>query len=446
MATCFVIQGYGKKTDYTDGRVLDLDASYEIIKKAVESAGVDCVRSDEIIHSGTIDVPMYERLLNADLVIADLSTYNVNAAFELGVRYALKPHTTIVLAEEQFKNPFDLGHIVIRRYKHLGEDIGSREASRLMAELQIAIRTILNAPTTDSPVYTFLPQLQPPQTNKAVAMTVVSKPTTAGTDASAEVLDIVGEDNPSAKLMLDAALDKINASDFPAARTLFEEVRKIRPKDSFVLQQLALSTYKSKQPTIVEALQAARTILMELNPESTNNPETLGLWGAIHKRLWEVSSDPQFLSESIAALERGFYLKQDYYNGINLAYLLNVRSVETLKGGNKDDAIADFVLANRVRQEVIRYTTPLVKDMKAEEKATSPDENKRKESEINRYWVVASRWEAAIGLGDNVAASKWEAEAKTIKVADWMQETREDQGAKLQALLTTYKQLIGREG
>ncbi len=442
MPTCFVIQGYGKKTDYTDGRVLDLDASYEIIKKAVVSVGLECVRADEVVHSGTIDVPMYERLLNADLVIADLSTYNVNAAFELGVRYALKPYTTIVLAEDQFKNPFDMSHIVIRSYKHLGEEIGFREANRLIAELQDAIRIIMNDPRTDSPVYTFLPGLQPPQVKMAEAIAVVQKIAAAGTDALAEVEDIVGSNNPSAKLMLDAAQDKINASDFSAARTLLEEVRKIRPKDSFVLQQLALSTYKSKQPTIIEALKSARTILLELNPDSTNNPETLGLWGAIHKRLWEESSDPQCLSESIAALERGFYLKQDYYNGINLAYLLNVRAVETLKGDNKDDAIADYVLANRVRQDVIRYTTPLVKDMKAEEKATPSDDNKRKESEINRYWIVASRWEAAIGLGDNDSASKWENEAKAMQVADWMQEARENQGIKLRALLTTYKQLI----
>jgi hypothetical protein len=445
MPTCFVIQGYGKKTDYTDGRVLDLDASYDVIKEAVETAGVECVRSDEIIHSGIIDVPMYERLLNADLVIADLSTYNVNAVFELGVRYVLKPYTTIVLAEELFKNPFDLGHIFIRRYKHLGEGIPYQEAKRLITELIAAIQTILNTPTTDSPVYTYLPQLQPPQVKGMAAITTVPKPESAATAAFAEVEGIVGEDNPSAKVMLDAALEKINASDFAAARTLLEEVRKLRSKDSFVLQQLALATYKSKQPTILEALKAARTILLELKPESTNNPETLGLWGAIHKRLWEESSDLQCLSESIAALERGFYLKQDYYNGINLAYLLNVRAVETLKNGKKDDAIADFVVANRVRQDVIRYTTPLLDSMKEEEKTTPPDENKNNEAKIKRYWVVASQWEAAIGLNDEVSTSKWENEAKAMQVADWMQETRESQGAKLRALLTTYNELIGKD-
>jgi len=59
MARCFVVQGFGKKTDYTDGRVLDLDASYAVIKDAVTACGVECVRADEILHSGTSDKPMY---------------------------------------------------------------------------------------------------------------------------------------------------------------------------------------------------------------------------------------------------------------------------------------------------------------------------------------------------------------------------------------------------
>lgn len=73
--TCFVVMGFGKKTDFETGRVLDLDQSYKnLIKPAVEAAGLKCIRADEIVHSGLIDVPMYEQLLNADVVVADLST------------------------------------------------------------------------------------------------------------------------------------------------------------------------------------------------------------------------------------------------------------------------------------------------------------------------------------------------------------------------------------
>src|SRR5436190_9897005 len=125
MPTCFVIMGYGEKTDFATGRKLNLDKTYRnIIKPAVESAGYTCIRADEVLHSGVIDIPMYEMLFDADLVVADLSTSNLNAIFELGIRHALKPRATIIMAEKQFTSPFDVNHIVIRRYEHLGPDIG----------------------------------------------------------------------------------------------------------------------------------------------------------------------------------------------------------------------------------------------------------------------------------------------------------------------------------
>ena len=122
MPTCFVVMGFGKKTDYRSGRVLNLDKSYKnIIKPAVIAAGYECIRADEIQHAGNINVPMYEQLLDADVVVADVSTYNENAFYELGVRHALKPFTTITIAEDKLVFPFDIGQIAIRQYHHLGK-------------------------------------------------------------------------------------------------------------------------------------------------------------------------------------------------------------------------------------------------------------------------------------------------------------------------------------
>ena len=100
----------------------------EIIRAAVEEAGLECVRADEILHSGVIDLPIYEHLATADLVIADLSTSNANPIYELGIRHALRPYTTIVIAEDKFRFRFDLGHLHIWKYEHLGKDIGVKEA------------------------------------------------------------------------------------------------------------------------------------------------------------------------------------------------------------------------------------------------------------------------------------------------------------------------------
>ena len=132
----------------------------------------------------------------------------------MGVRYALRPYTTIVVAEALFKNPFDMGHIVIRRYQHLGGEVGFREAKRLIAELKKAINVIVNNPVTDSPVYTYIPHLRQPLLQQPAAGQESSSQLPAGNAAPAAVNDITGEDNPSVKVMLDSALEKINVERF----------------------------------------------------------------------------------------------------------------------------------------------------------------------------------------------------------------------------------------
>ena len=179
---CFVVMGFGEKTDYKTSRVLDMDKTYKhIIKKAVEAAGLECVRADEIPHAGTIDVPMYEQLMDADLVIADLSTSNLNAAYELGIRHALRPNTTIIVAEDQFVSPFDINHIVIRRFRHDGKALDIDVVEKFRAELTDAIRAIIDNGRVDSPVYTFLP-LQPPTRVAALAAAGAGAALAAGND------------------------------------------------------------------------------------------------------------------------------------------------------------------------------------------------------------------------------------------------------------------------
>src|SRR5262249_29436541 len=173
--TCFVVMGFGKKTDFQQQKTFDLDKSYRIIiKKAVEDAGLECIRADDIVHAGVIDVPMYELLLSADVVVADLSTSNANAIYELGVRHALRPHTTIVIAEEKFKFPFDLNHLLIRKYQHLGPGIDAEVADDFRGKLKEAIQQLVAGTQSDSPVYTSLPNLIYPQLRGATLTTVAA--------------------------------------------------------------------------------------------------------------------------------------------------------------------------------------------------------------------------------------------------------------------------------
>ena len=407
--TCFVVMGFGKKTDYQSGRTLDLDKSYRnIIKPAVEEAGLKCIRADEIKHSGLIDVPMYEHLLKADVVVADLSTSNCNACYELGVRHALRPYTTIIIAESQFKYPFDFSHIAIRSYQHLGEGLDYDEVMKFRGELKSAIAEIMSQPKNDSPVYVFLKQLRPPKLEElleaASAEGTIAAPVPAMNDQTVSVL-------------MSQVENAVKQSNFLMAKSLLQVIRGMLPTDAYVIQKLALATYKSKVPTAVAALEEAREVLLPLDPKGSNDAETLGLWGAIHKRLWEETQQQAHLDESIFAYEKGFYLKNDYYNGINLAFLLNLRAALAI--ANRADAITDFVLARRTRRQVLGMCENLLATEKERGKAL-PD----------HYWIAATMGEALYGLGDIPRAN--EVLDAAYKSADgWMIESTKEQIGKL---------------
>ncbi len=432
--TCFVVMGFGKKTDFETGRVLDLNQSYQnLIKPAVEAAGLKCIRADEIAHSGLIDVPMYELLLKADVVVADLSTSNRNAIYELGVRHALRPCTTVIIAEEEMmKSPFfDLNHIVIRKYKHLGEDIGVSEAKRFTGELTSAIKEILAKEEKlrwDSPVYKFIDRLTPPliaEMVQSVKVAAIAPPSVAPEQATPAHSELMAR--------VDEAQRK---NDWLKAKMLLEEIREMRkaspagePKaeDPYILQRLALATYKSAHPTPEAALTAARDLLNLLGPEVSNDTETLGLWGAVHKRLWDLTKEPRHLDEAIRGAERGYYLRNDYYNGINYAFLLNVRaSIAT----DLADAVADFVQARRIRREVIK----ICEQWLAVNDANGTSAGRSAKFLETRYWVLATLAEAYLGLEDSLGQTKL-AEAFAAAPQEWMKKSTRDQIDKLQPLL-----------
>ncbi len=375
---CFVVMGFGKRTDHTTGRALDLNKTYRIIiKPAVERAGLKCIRADDILHSGTIDVPMYEHLLSADLVIADLSTYNVNAFYELGVRHALKPYTTILMAEDQFVHPFDVGHTSVLSYKHLGAGIDAEDAKEASDKLVGLIEAVLDKCDVDSPVYTTLGTLQAPFIETAAPSKTV-KTESLGEDTFTHMWEAVEE-------------AKGNKA-YGTAKDILTILKQMKPADEYITQQLALVTYKEEEPSAVEALLKAREILWELDPTKRTDPETLGLWGTVHKHLWRIQGEQQYLNRAIDAYRKGFYVKGDFYTGINFAFMLNERSA--LDGAPEEERIADVVTARHVRKEVLNRCA----EQKADYKRSRVVSELSHEDAKDYYWVKATQLEALIGL------------------------------------------------
>ena len=351
---CFVVMGYGKKTAYTDDhkpRVLDLDATFEtIIEPAVTGANLRCVRSDKMLNSGMIDTRMYEMLLRADLVVADISTGNVNAVYELGVRHALRPHSTILMQEDQAAFHFDLSHISTFTYEHLGKDIGGREAADKKEKLQALIESVMANPTRDSPVYEFL--------------TGLDEPTMSEEDYERMLTVIEERGDGLQQLLAKAKAKKAAKGGMPEAAAAFEQALAIidgktgsedddavgQSDRDYVVQQLALTTYKSEVPSKREALERGLKIIAELHPETSNDTETLGIAGAIEQRLWEITADRAQLDRAIEYYGRGFQVKRDYYNGENYATNLVIRAGLQ---DDEDEAVYDRMTAKKTRKEII---------------------------------------------------------------------------------------------
>ena len=195
------------------------------------------------------------------------------------------------------------------------------------------------------------------------------------------------------------------------------------PNQTALKQQLALVTYKSKQPDELSALKEAQAILGELEPMHFNDAETLGLWGAMHKRLFDITKQRADLDTAILSYEKGYRLLSDYYNGINLAFLLTLRAS---LAKDKEEALADSLLARSTWEDILKIT---------EAKFAELAVNKDVENNDDRYWVLATKAEAWVGLDNEAEARKCLQQAEAFAAESWMVEATQEQLHKLRQLL-----------
>lgn len=412
--TCFVSMGFGKKTDYYTGRTLDLDKTYRnIIKPAATEAGFECIRADEVVHSGLINVPMYEQLLKADVVIVDLSTLNPNALYELGVRHALRPHSTIIIAEDGATLPFDLGMLPIRKYRHLGEGIDYEEIQRMRSELRTALIAIVENVADDSPVYVFLNGLNPPSLGDA--REVVAK---LARPSEPELPTTPGE---SVAVLMQQSEEAMRREDWDVAKGILEHLHSsAKSADPYIVQRLALATYKSRKPTQQQAIEDARDMLSKLAPGTLNDPEVLRVWGAVHNRQWEITGDRAALDTALTAYQKAFHLGVSYQDGIILAFMLNARASLS----DAAEGISDFVLAQRARRDVIEICNRML-DESVKRNRNLPEE----------YSIRAALAEAWFGLGEQVKYQSEIERANRVSPHPSFRSNTEDRIAELGMLL-----------
>lgn len=347
---CFVIMGFGEKKDPETNRTINLDKTYKkIIKPAVEACNYNCVRADEILDSGIIDRSMYALLYSAELVIADISTFNPNAIYELGTRHALKPYSTIIIREDKSKLPFDINHNRILSYNHLGNEISDAEAQKSVVELKNRITIITNNPITDSPLYSYIPKIKQP---------ILSN------DDLEEIIGNLKSNENTIFALTEKAKGFMSENKFTEAAETWKKLSAKVENEIYYIQQEALCAYKSKQPDKLQALTNALTIIGQISNQT--DTETLGITGAINKNLWKELNDKGYgyLNTAIECYKKGWNLYKDYYTGENYAHCLEQKYILEQESDNK---IYYKVEAKKTRQEIIDIVLKSLEETEPEE-------------------------------------------------------------------------------
>jgi len=160
----FVAMPFGVKPD-SQGNEIDFNRVYaELIKPALETAGLEVFRADEDIRGGDIRTDMFQELLIADLVVADLTLDNPNVWYELGVRHALRARGVVLISGGRVTTAFDLYTDRKLRYgiAQKGPDPATVEQDK--KNLTDMVKATMESwhGRKVSPVYHLMPNLQEP--------------------------------------------------------------------------------------------------------------------------------------------------------------------------------------------------------------------------------------------------------------------------------------------
>jgi len=338
---CFVLMPFGKKPDAA-GEFIDFDAVYqELIKPAIDAAGLEPIRADEEMTGGIIHKPMFERLVLCEYAVADLTTANANVFYELGVRHAVRPWSTVLMFAEGGRLPFDVAPLRALPYQLQGGKPTNVDASRAMLRKQLdSARTRAN----DSPVFQLLNWTAVPDVAHMVTDVFRDRAT-----YSAEQKTRLATARASGKEALDKlheiekALGPLQDEETGVVIDLFLSYRSVKAWDDMirlvaamdaplrgtvmVQEQLALALNRAKRRD------EAERVLLDLLKARGPSSETYGILGRVYKDKWEDAKTANdtfgargFLQKAIDAYAQGFEADiRDAYPGVNAVTLMELR-------------------------------------------------------------------------------------------------------------------------
>ncbi|MBV8333955.1 MAG: hypothetical protein JO358_00615, partial [Alphaproteobacteria bacterium] len=339
----FVIMPFGEKK-VADGTVIDFNTVYrELLAPAITAAGLAPHRADADRRGGSIHLDMFQDLLLAEFVVADLTLDNPNVWYEIGVRHAMRAGGTVLTYALRDRLPFDIAGQRMQRY--------TLEEGRLVPNLIAAERTALKEAIEAtlgawrgrraSPVYQLIPSLKEPdwKTLKVGDLNEFwqalenwqSRVEIARRKQRPGDILVLAEETPNSALEFEAlrtaagALQRLNRPRY--ALSVIEQARQLDPDDVKARQIEGIALGRARR--YAEAREALRRLA-----EEQKDGETLGLLARTWKDEWAQiwNAHPQRkLDPLVAARDTAVTLQSaasayveayrvapgDYYPGIN---------------------------------------------------------------------------------------------------------------------------------
>jgi hypothetical protein len=414
---CFVVMPFGMKKDPTGGPDIDFDAIYKLgIKPAIEDAGLEPIRADEEVAGGIIHKPMYERLMLCEYAVADMTTANANVFYEIGVRHAIRPSTTVMIFAKQQSIPFDVGLLRAIPYGLAAENrFGESEGAALRKSLAERLKALREekGELRDSPIFQLIEDYGPPdikhiktdvfRERAAYSESMKGRLAKAreGKDAAAAAA-IETELEPLAEaelgVLVDLLLSYRGLKQWDRMIAMFERLPKELKQTTMIREQLGFALNRAGRGE--EALKVLEGVVEERGASS----ETCGLIGRVYKDRWKAAAKAGgaeaagLLRQAIDAYVRGFEADwRDAYPGVNAVTLLDVR------GDKKSLERKDEILP------VVRYA------VKQKMRTGKPD-----------YWDYATLVELGVLESDQDAAEENLSDALARVREAWEPETTAD--------------------
>jgi hypothetical protein len=342
---CFVLMPFGRKPDGAGG-LIDFDAVYrDLIAPAIEGANLQAIRADEELTGGIIHKPMFERLMLCEYAVADLTTANANVFYELGVRHAVRPWSTVLLFAEGSRLPFDVACLRAVSYR-LSPDGRPADIATSKRGLSQRLGEAKNA-ALDSPLYTFdliksVPTIDHLKTDvfrEQVQYSLDMKRRLAearkqGLGELKKIEQELGEiKDVEGGVVVDLFLSYRAVKAWQEMIDLVQKMSQPLAAMVLVREQLALAQNRAGKG------EEAEQILLDLISQRGPSSETYGILGRVYKDRWETAAKRGetalargLLDKAIAAYVKGFEADwRDAYPGVNAVTLMELRDPPDLR-------------------------------------------------------------------------------------------------------------------